>query len=103
MTITKLERQKQKRARWSVFVDGEFVFSLDEVDLLYYKLQEGGEISPERLEHIRDQTVYLKASQKALDFLSRRPRTVMEVEKKLTEDYAQDITRRVMEMLYEYK
>jgi len=103
MTVTKLERQKRRKDRWSVYVDGEFVFGLDEVDLLYYKLSEGGEISPERLEYLRDQVIFTKASQRALDFLSYRPRTVKEIEKKLSEDYAGDIIARVMEMLYEYK
>ena len=102
MTVTKLERTG-KRGRWSVFVDGGFVFSLDEVDLLYYKLREGDEISPARLEYLRDQIVCAKASQKALDFLSRRPRTVNEIEKKLSEEYAPDIISRVMDMLNEYK
>jgi len=103
MTVTKLERQKRRKSRWSVFVDGEFAFGLDETDLLYYKLKEGDEISPQRFEYIRDQVVLVKAGQKALDFLSLRPRTVMEVEKKLSEDYAPDITSRVMDMLFEYK
>jgi len=103
MTVTRLERQKRRKARWSVYVDGEFVFGLDEADLLYYKLSEGGEISPERLEYLRDQVVFAKASQKALDFLSHRPRTVQEVGKKLSEDYGADTIRRVMDMLYEYK
>ena len=101
--VTKLEQQKGRRKSWSVFVDEEFVFALDEVDLLYYKLSEGNEISPQRLEYIRDQVVLSKANQKALDFLSYRPRTVKEVEKKLSAEYASDIIARVMDMLYEYK
>ena len=103
MIVTKLERQKNRRGRWSVFIDGEFVFSLDEVDLLYYKLREGEEISPNRLVYLRDEIVYAKACQKALDFLSHRPRTVKEIEKKLSEEYARDIISRVMDMLNEYK
>ena len=103
MTVTKLERQKRRKGRWSVYVDGEFAFGLEEVDLLYYKLSEGMEISTERLEYLRDQVVLTKANQKALDFLSHRPRTVKEIEKKLSEDYASDMVTRVMDMLFEYK
>ena len=103
MTVTKLERQRKRKDRWSVFVDGEFMFGLDEVDLLYYKLTEGAQISQERLDYLRDQVVYAKASQRALDFLSHRPRTVREIEDKLSEDYPPDITGRVMDMLFEYK
>ena len=103
MTVTKLERQKRRKNRWSVFVDGEFVFGLDEVDLLYYKLREGEEISPERFEYLRDQIVLTEASQRALDFLSHRPRTVKEIEKKLSDDYTADIISRVMDMLFQYK
>ncbi|MDR2649117.1 MAG: RecX family transcriptional regulator [Clostridiales bacterium] len=103
MLITKLERQKRGRNRWSVHLDGEFAFSLNEVDLLYYKLREGVEISRERFEYIRDQVVLTQAGQKALDYLARRPRTVKEVEQKLSDDYAPDIIARVMDMLYEYK
>ena len=102
MIITKLERQKSRRGRWSVFVDNEFVFGLDEADVLYYKLREGGEISPERLKYLNEQVVLVKASQKALDFLARRPRTVKEIEQKLSEEYAPDITARVTDMLNEY-
>jgi len=86
-----------------VFVDGEFAFGLDEVDLLYYKLSEGSDISHERFEYLLDQVVFTRASQKALDFLSHRPRTVNEVEKKLSEDYNRDIVARVMDMLHEYR
>ena len=103
MIVTHLERQKHRKDRWSVYVDGEFAFGLDEVDLLYYKLSEGAEISPGRLEYLRDQVVFAKASQSALDFLSHRPRTVSEIEKKLSVGYAPDIVARVMDMLYEYK
>ncbi|MDR1558809.1 MAG: RecX family transcriptional regulator [Clostridiales bacterium] len=103
MTVTKLEPQKRRKDRWSVYLDGEFAFGLGEVDLLYYKLREGAEISLERVEYIRDQIVLTEASQKALDYLSYRPRTVKEVEKKLTGDYAPDIITRVMDMLYSYK
>ena len=103
MTVTRLERQQRRKNRWSVYVDGEFAFGLDETDMLYYKLTEGGEISEQRLEYLRDQVVFTQACQKALDFLSHRPRTVFEMEQKMSGDYAPGIVARVMDMLYEYK
>ena len=41
MIITDIQRQKHNDKRFSVFVDGEYTFSVSDVDLLYYKLKVG--------------------------------------------------------------
>jgi regulatory protein len=70
--------------------------------MLFFKLKENEEIAPERLSYIRSQVVLAQANQRALDYLSHRPRTRHEVEEKLAADYSADIIGRVMDMLANY-
>jgi regulatory protein len=83
MFITKIERQKNDPKRYSVFIDGDFAFGLDGVDLLFYKLAEGGEIDGMGLKLIIDEAVYKKALDKALRALGSRLRSVYEIRERL--------------------
>ena len=52
MQLTELRRQKGKKALYSVFVDGNFVCTLDEFSIYKHKLSVGQEIDKDYIENI---------------------------------------------------
>ena len=103
MKITSITQQKKRENRYNIFIDGQFAFGIDGVDLLYYKLKEGMELSEERYSEILEQLVFVKAREKALKYLDYKQRTEKEVRKKLADEYSPEIIDRVLEMLKNYK
>lgn len=82
MLITKLVPQK-RGSRFNVFIDGKFAFGVSTFVATKYKLSENTQLTDEEYLSIYkdEQTEYLK--QKALDYLSARPRSEKEVRDKL--------------------
>jgi regulatory protein len=87
MKITQLLPQK-RGTRFNLFTDDKFAFGVSSFVASKYKLTEGLEISPVDLENIycEEQVEFLK--QKAMDFLSARPRSEKEVRDKLKLRYS---------------
>lgn len=103
MKITKIEKQKKNLKRYSVFIDDEFAFGIDEVDLLYYKLSENTQIDETKYNFILENVIYNKAKNKAVKYISYQPRTEKEVTEKLKEcEYSDDIIFRVIETMKKY-
>lgn len=103
MKITKIEKQKNNLKRYSVFIDDEFAFGIDEVDLLYYKLSENTQIDETKYNFILENVIYNKAKNKAVKYISYQPRTEKEVTEKLKEcEYSDDIIFRVIETMKKY-
>ena len=103
MTITKIEPQKKRKDRYSVFIDGGFAFGMDAVDVIRYKLKEGAEIGREQLAGVMENAVYAKALDKALRYLQARPRSRAEIQKKLSwEEVPDDIIQKVIDKLESY-
>ena len=74
-----LNNQPVKKGFFNIFVDGEFAFGLDEETLYKEQIKEGQELSPTRLEELKDGVVFSKALNRALNFLSFRPRSKKEI------------------------
>lgn len=103
MKITDIQKQKHNSKRYSVFVDGEFAFGLDEIDVLYYKLLNCDEISEEKFNYIKENVVFSKARDVAVKYLSFKSRTEKEVVLKLREkEFSDDIIDKVIELLKKY-
>ncbi|MCC8013635.1 MAG: RecX family transcriptional regulator [Eubacterium sp.] len=103
MIITDIQKQKHKEGRYSVFIDGEFAFGIDGVDLLWYKLETGKEVSPELLNEITVTNAYIKAKNTALKFLGYRMRSRKEVEDRLKRDeFSPSIIEKTLDFLEEY-
>lgn len=103
MKITKIEKQKNNLKRYSVFIDDEFAFGIDELDLLYYKLSENTQIDETKYNFILENVIYNKAKNKAVKYISYQPRTEKEVTEKLKEcEYSDDIIFRVIETMKKY-
>ena len=52
MIITDIKKQVKDTERYSIYIDNKFVFGLSGVDVLYYRLQIGNEISQEKYDEI---------------------------------------------------
>jgi regulatory protein len=75
--ITSLTAQKRNPQRINVFLDGEFAFGLARIVAAW--LQVGQEIDDEKIAKLRAEDEREEAYQRALSFLSYRPRTQNEI------------------------
>ncbi|MDK2798414.1 MAG: regulatory protein [Clostridiales bacterium] len=83
MTITSIENKKKNSSKKSIFVDGKYVFSIDEEDLFRLNLYVGKEITKQEIENIRQICNYSKAKILAIKFIVFKKRTEYEVKTKL--------------------
>lgn len=79
--ITALVVQKHNTQRVNVYLDGEFAFGLARIVAAW--LQLGQELSEEKIAQLRAEDAREAAYQKALNFLSYRPRSEAEVRRNL--------------------
>lgn len=79
--ITALKAQKRNPNRINVYLDGSFAFGLARIVAAW--LQIGQVISDEKIQTLQSQDTVEVAYQKALHFLSFRPRTENEIRRKL--------------------
>lgn len=80
-TITALSVQKRNKERVSVFLDGDYAFSLSLNAAL--ALKRGQELSQAEIEQLQGEDDVLRAYQNALRLLGYRPRSRLEVERHL--------------------
>ena len=103
MTVTDIKQQKNDKSRYSVYIDGNYEFSLIMEDILYFRLKIGEPISEDTYRYITETTLYIKAQNTALKFLGYKMRTEKEVlDKLIKEQYSEEIIARVMEFLIKY-
>ena len=79
--ITALKAQKRNSQRINVYLDGEFAFGLSRFAAAW--LQIGQQLSPEKIQELQDIEAQEVAYQRALNFISYRPRSEAEVHKNL--------------------
>ena len=103
MIITKIEKQKNNNKRYSIFIDNQFAFGIDEIDLLYYKLKENEPLQDEKYNYILNKLLLKRAKDKALKYLGYKMRSKKQVIKKLEEyEYPSDIINKVIKILEKY-
>lgn len=78
-TITALKPQKKKKGWFSVFLDGQFAFSLSLDTVVAQSLKKGLEISSEAVQNLVTEGELSGAMERALKFLSYRPRSRQEI------------------------
>ena len=101
-TITALEQQSNEPNRTSVFVDGEFAFGVHEDLVVKHGLRVGRSLTPEEQQEIERDDQYVRAKQRALDYLAHKPRTEEEVRRKLRRnDVPNPVVEDVVARLYE--
>ena len=102
MRITRIETQKKRRDRVSIFVDDEFAVGLSKETLLRAALRVGDDLPASRIAALSaDETLY-QARTSALRLLARRPRSERELRDRLREkEFADDVISRVVTNLKE--
>lgn len=96
--ITALKAQKKNPNRVSVYLDDEYAFGLAKIVAAW--LQVGQTLSDEKIAELKEQDNSEVALQKALRFLSYRPRSEAEIQKKLTDQgYTPAVIQEVLDKL----
>jgi regulatory protein len=80
-SITALIVQKRNKKRVNVYLDGEFAFGLALIEAA--KLRKGQRLTDEDIDHLKALDEIEVAHERALNFLSYRPRSVEEVRRNL--------------------
>src|SRR6266481_5126399 len=83
MHITALEPQAHNSERFNLYVDGHFLLGVDAAIVFQMGLQVQQELLPEQLEQLRSAEVEQQAVDRALNYLSFRPRSREEVRRYL--------------------
>ncbi len=72
MKITEVSVQKNNPGRVNVYLDGEYVLSLDDVDAVVLGIKKGREIGEKELKNLLFESQFGKARDKAMEILSRK-------------------------------
>lgn len=100
MTITQL--QETKKGRFSVFADGEFLFSVHkDTFLLRPELAVGRQVTVETLEEIRLEDEALSCKEKALTLLEYSSHSAGRLAEKLRRHYPPETVEQVVQRLWE--
>ncbi len=83
MKITGIELQKKQNIRRNIFLDGKFAFSISLELLLKNKLEVGQNLTERKIQELIWADQIKKLTDKALKFLSYRPRSEKEVRSNL--------------------
>ncbi len=81
--ITALKAQKRNRRRVNVYIDDSFAFGLAAIEAM--RLQIGQYLDDGEIARLKERDQIEVANERALNFLSYRPRSVAEVRRRLTE------------------
>jgi regulatory protein len=81
--VTALKVQKRNRRRVNVYIDGRFAFGLAAIEAM--RLGIGQHLSDAEIARLKEKDQVEAAYERALNFLSYRPRSVVEVRRYLTE------------------
>jgi regulatory protein len=96
--ITALQAQKRNPQRINIYLDGEFAFGLSRFAAAW--LQVGQELSEEKVNELQVVDAQEVAYQRALNFLSYRPRSEAEIRKNLLKHAVPDeVAEEVIERL----
>ena len=80
MKITNIKQQGKRAGRYSVFVDGEYSFSLSESALLESKINSGHELTAQQVSDFKQLSADDKIYNQTLRYIALRPRTKWEIE-----------------------
>jgi regulatory protein len=102
--ITSIVRQKNDKARASIFLDEEFAFGVCDQTVEEFRLRKGDYIDRELFEKISELDFFIEAKRIALTYLNYRARSEKEIRERLQkEDVPEPIILRTLEYLKELK
>ena len=103
MKITKIEVQKKNKNRVNIYIDEEFFCGLSLETVLKYRIKENQDISPERLDYLKNQTEKEVAFERSIKHISKSQKTEKEVRKYLSKfGYEDDTIDSTIEKLKSY-
>jgi len=82
--ITKIEQQKNNIRRYSIFLDGEYSFSVSEDTLVKLRLKKGMEIAEDKIEFILEHEVISLCKLYGLKLLSYKARSEQDIRDKMS-------------------
>lgn len=101
-TITAVETQSNDASRRSIFLDEEFAFGVHQDLVAKHGLHVGRSITPAEQQEIERDDQYVRAKQRALDYLAHKPRTEQEVRRRLQrKDVPSPVVEDVVARLHE--
>lgn len=103
MLITKLVINKKNTNLVDIYIEDEYFATLNNTDVFNLKLIKGKDISFEDIREIKYKENYQICLSKAINYISYKPRTKKEVERKLKQDNFDDyVIENVINKLKEY-
>ena len=99
--ITAIEPQKNNKNRYSVFLDGEYGFSLDDETLVKSRIKVGSELSGEDVRYLTEEAGFSYCKEYGMKLLSRKRYTKAELCRRLQEkgfECAEDVCERFLEL-----
>ena len=90
-TITELKFQQRNKERVNIYLDGEYAFGLDAVEAA--RLHKGQVLSEAEIAELKAQDERNRAFDRAVQFLSYRPRSRVEVERYLRGKSIDEVVR----------
>lgn len=96
--ITAIRAQTKNPNRVNIFIDGDYGFSLAKIVAAWLKV--GQTLDQEQIDRLQKEDALEKAFQRAVHFISYRPRSISEVEKKLSDaGYERDVIQKIIKRL----
>lgn len=79
MIVTDIKQQIKRADRYSIYIDGSYVFSLGELELMRTGLRIGKELTQTELTQLKDTATLDKAYDRTLNLVAIRPRSEWEI------------------------
>lgn len=103
MKITEIKQQQKREDRCSIYVDGKYRFSLSQAEVTNLGLHQDQELTEKELAGLQQEAVMSKAYDRALRYISIRPRSEYEIRTYLKrKDYQIELINAIVEKLYTY-
>lgn len=102
MKITAIKQQVKRQDRYSISIDGKYVFSFSQAELMHAGLKVEQELTAHELQSLQGAAVIDKAYDRTLNLISHRPRSEGELRDYLRrKDVANDLIDTVLARLTE--
>ncbi|RKD34496.1 regulatory protein RecX [Thermohalobacter berrensis] len=100
MRITDIKQQKRNNNFYSVYIDGEYSFSVEKIDIINYNLHVGKVLDVEKYHEIIHNVCFKKCLNKAYRLLTYKARTKDQMFKKLSKaGYDDHVIKKVINKL----
>ena len=100
MIITEITRQVKNPDRYNIFIDSEFAFGINGVELLHHKLVVGMKIDQSLFDKLQNELEFAKVRDAAVGYLGYRQRSIKEMRNKLAaKEFSQANIDRVVDLL----